>query len=252
MPDAQRSVRSWRSLERDIVSCEACPRLVAHRREVARARRRAYREQAYWGRPLPGFGDRDARIIVVGLAPAAHGANRTGRMFTGDRSGEWLYGALHRAGLADRPVSLSRDDGLVLDGAFISAACRCAPPGNRPTPAELASCSAYLDREFDLLRGVRVVLALGKIAWDACLRRSRRVDPDGMPRPAPRFSHEGSARLAFRRAAQPIHLLASYHPSQQNTQTGRLSRRMLDSVIERAVLLARAQGSGAVTEVLQA
>ncbi len=234
------SVRDWRALERDVVSCEACPRLVAHRREVARVKRRAYRDETYWGRPVPGFGDRVASILLVGLAPAAHGANRTGRMFTGDRSGDWLYAALHRAGLADRPESVSARDGLTLAGAFVSAACRCAPPGNRPTPVELDRCSGFLDREFDLLDRLRVVLALGKIAWDACLRRSRRIALEQMPRPLPRFGHGSSARLQLRPGDDRLHLLGSYHPSRQNTQTGRLSRRMFDSVIQRAVRLAHA------------
>ena len=149
---------SWRALERDISSCERCVRLREHCREVASVKRRAFRDETYWGRPVPGFGDPGARILLVGLAPAAHGANRTGRVFTGDRSGEWLYGALHRLGLASRAESVSRDDGLHLRDAYITAACRCAPPGNRPTPAELAACAPYLDREFDLLHGLRVVV----------------------------------------------------------------------------------------------
>ncbi len=153
-------------LAEEIVRCRACPRLVAWREEVARVRRRAYRDETYWGRPVPSFGDPAARIVLVGLAPGAHGANRTGRMFTGDRSGDFLYAALHRAGLATRPESVSRDDGLALAGAWITAACRCAPPDNRPSPGELARCAPFLDRELALLRP-RAVLALGAIAWEA-------------------------------------------------------------------------------------
>ena len=228
----------WRRLESSIESCERCPRLVDHCREVARTRRRAYRDQVYWGKPVPGFGDRQARILLIGLAPAAHGANRTGRMFTGDRSGDWLYGALHRAGLSNRPRSDGRDDGLELRGAFISATCRCAPPANKPSTDEMANCESYLDREFELLAGLRVVVALGKIAWDASLRRVQRIAPGDLPRPKPRFSDGAECRLPFREDGAPILLLGSYHPSQQNTQTGRLTREMFDSVMERAVRLA--------------
>ena len=227
----------WRRLESSIVSCERCTRLVDHCQEVALTRRRAFRNQVYWGKPVPGFGDRQARILLLGLAPAAHGANRTGRMFTGDRSGDWLYGALHRAGLSNRPRSDGRDDGLELRGAFISATCRCAPPDNKPSTDEMANCESYLDREFELLAGLRVVVALGKIAWDASLRRVQRIAPGDLPRPKPRFSHGAECRLPFREGGTSIWLLGSYHPSQQNTQTGRLTREMFDSAIERAVLL---------------
>lgn len=227
----------WRRLESSIVSCERCPRLVGHCQEVARTRRRAFRNQVYWGKPVPGFGDRQARILLLGLAPAAHGANRTGRMFTGDRSGDWLYGALHRAGLSNRPRSDGRDDGLELRGAFISATCRCAPPDNKPSTDEMANCESYLDREFELLAGLRVVVALGKIAWDASLRRVQRIAPRDLPRPKPRFAHGAECRLPFREDGASIWLLGSYHPSQQNTQTGRLTREMFDSAMERAVLL---------------
>jgi uracil-DNA glycosylase family 4 len=201
-------------------------------------RRRAYRDERYWGRPVPGFGDRRARILLLGLAPAAHGANRTGRMFTGDRSGEWLFAALHRAGLADRPASIAPGDGLRLDGVYISAVCRCAPPDNKPSPAEMASCAGHLDREFDLLRSLRVTVALGRIAWDAALRRAKRLDPAGVPRPRPAFGHGAEARLVLRVGRPPIRLVASYHPSRQNTQTGRLTRPMLDAVMRRATVLA--------------
>jgi uracil-DNA glycosylase family 4 len=219
-------------LAEEIAGCRACPRLVAWREEVARVKRRAYREDDYWGRPVPGFGDPAARIVLVGLAPGAHGANRTGRMFTGDGSGDFLYAALHRAGLASQPASRSRDDGLRLRDTWITAACRCAPPDNRPAPGELARCADFLVRELALLRGARVLVALGAIAWSACLgvlaRGGARV-----PRPRPRFGH--GAEVAVPGAPA---LLGSYHPSRQNTQTGRLVPAMLDAVLERARALA--------------
>jgi uracil-DNA glycosylase family 4 len=196
-----------------------------------------YRDQEYWGRPLPGFGDHAAPIVMVGLAPAAHGANRTGRMFTGDRSGDWLYGALHRAGLANRPDSTWVNDGLKLDGVFISATARCAPPANRPTREEIENCAGYLDREFDLLKQVRVVVALGKIAWDAVLRRSAAIDPVAMPKPKPKFGHCSETALPVRQGGAPVAILGSYHPSQQNTQTGRLTRPMFDRMIHKAMQL---------------
>jgi len=201
-------------------------------------RRRAYRDQVYWGRPVPGFGDRRAAILLLGLAPAAHGANRTGRMFTGDRSGDWLYGALHRADLANRPESIGRDDGLVLRNVFITGVCRCAPPGNKPTKDEMSNCEDYLDREFELLRRLRVTLALGKIAWDAALRRVLRLDPERLPRPRPRFGHGAEVALPLGSGGATLHLVGSYHPSQQNTQTGRLTRPMFDNIIRRALHLA--------------
>jgi len=228
----------WNSLGQSIVACQLCPRLIEHCRSVARLRRRAYRDQTYWGRPVPGFGDRDARIMMLGLAPGAHGANRTGRMFTGDRSGDWLYGALHRAGLADRPESVARDDGLTLRDVFISGTCRCAPPGNRPTRQEMDRCAPFLDRELEMLAGLRVVVALGQIAWEAALRCSARVAPAQPVRPRHRFGHGAEASIRLRGGADPAWLLGSYHPSQQNTQTGRLTRPMFDSVIARAVELA--------------
>lgn len=237
------------SLSARIVRCRLCPRLVAWREEVARTKRRAYRDELYWGRPVPGFGDPAARVVLVGLAPGAHGANRTGRMFTGDRSGEFLYAALHRAGLASAPRSVSRDDGLVLRGAFITAAARCAPPDNRPEPEELARCAPFLDAELSLLRDARVFLALGAIAWEAVLghlarERSAAKPPPfqgppggrlgrAAPRPRPRFGHGAEWAVPGLPA-----LLGSYHPSQQNTQTGRLTPAMLDAVLRRAVELA--------------
>jgi uracil-DNA glycosylase family 4 len=217
-------------LRGEIERCRACPRLVAWRESVAVTKRRAYREETYWGRPVPGFGDERAGIVIVGLAPAAHGANRTGRMFTGDSSGDFLYAALHRAGLASQPTSRRRDDGLALRGCFITAACRCAPPENRPRPEELDRCAPFLDRELDALRP-RVVLALGAIAWDAALSALRRAGID-VPRPAPRFAHGAELNPQGGPA-----LLASYHVSRQNTQTGRLTPAMLDGVVARAVAL---------------
>jgi uracil-DNA glycosylase family 4 len=225
---------SWSRLNDEIVRCALCPRLRDWCAEVARTKRRAFRDEDYWGRPVPGFGDRDARVLLVGLAPAAHGANRTGRMFTGDDSGNWLYGALHRAGLASHGVSTRRDDGLRLDGAFITATCRCAPPDNKPTPAEIASCRPYLDREFELLPRVRVVVALGGIAWDAVVRRAARVDAESVPRPRPRFGHAAEAKLVVRHDGPAVTVLGCYHPSRQNTNTGRLTRPMLDTVMRRA------------------
>jgi uracil-DNA glycosylase family 4 len=228
----------WERLEQDVVGCKRCPRLIDHCRETARIKRRMYRDEVYWGRPVPGFGDRSARILFLGLAPGAHGANRTGRMFTGDASGEWLYSALHRAGLADRPASVSRDDSLRLGGAYISNVCRCAPPSNKPIRDELENCRPFLDREFDALRRLRVVVALGKIAWDAALRRARSLAPASFPKPAPPFGHGAETPLTLRRRRPPVALLGCYHPSRQNTQTGRLTRSMLDAVVRRAERLA--------------
>jgi uracil-DNA glycosylase family 4 len=225
----------WKRLQGDVVSCRRCPRLRRHCKEVARTKRRAYRDEQYWGLPVPGFGDRRARILALGLAPAAHGANRTGRMFTGDRSGEWLYGAFHRAGLADRPDSVARDDGLVLRDVYLSAACRCAPPANRPTADELTRCEGFLDRELTLLSRMRVTLALGRIAWDAALRAAARAGDATKPRP--RFGHGAESPLRLRAGGPQQWLVGSYHPSQQNTFTGRLTREMLDDVVERAVEL---------------
>jgi uracil-DNA glycosylase family 4 len=221
------------SLAAEIVRCRACPRLVAWREEVARTKRRAYLAETYWGRPVPGFGDPRARIVLLGLAPGAHGANRTGRMFTGDGSGDFLYAALHRAGLASQATSVSRDDGLRLLDAFVTNACRCAPPGNRPAPSELRRCAPFLDRELAALPRLAVVVALGAVAWSAALGAFARAGRP-MPRPAPRFGHGALAELPGAPA-----LLGSYHPSRQNTQTGRLTPVMLDAVLARARALAR-------------
>jgi uracil-DNA glycosylase family 4 len=223
----------WRKLEKDIVQCELCPRLRHHCEEIARVRRRMYQDQEYWGRPLPSFGDPRATILMVGLAPAAHGANRTGRMFTGDRSGDWLYGALHRAGLASQAESITRTDGLKLNGVLISAAARCAPPANKPGKEELANCASFLDREFALMKNLKVVVALGKIAWDTILARSSRVAPDLMPNPKPKFGHCAETALVLNSGQAPLCVIGSYHPSQQNTQTGRLTREMFDAMIAR-------------------
>lgn len=224
----------WKVLVDEITACDRCPRLRAHCDEVARVKRKAFLGEAYWGKPVPGFGDRGARLLIVGLAPAAHGANRTGRMFTGDDSGNWLYRALHKAGLATSPESRSRDDGLELRGAFITATCRCAPPDNKPTPAEMDACATFLDHEVELLPDVETVLALGKIAWDAVLRRARRAAPGVLPRPLPRFAHGAETRVVLRAGAAPIRLVGSYHPSRQNTNTGRLTEPMLDGALSLA------------------
>ena len=223
------------ALERELIECRRCPRLVAWREQVARERRPAFAQERYWGRPVPGFGDPRARLLVMGLAPAAHGANRTGRMFTGDRSGEFLFAALARAGLANQARSEARDDGLRLDGVWVSAAVRCAPPGNRPTPLERARCAPWSERELDLLRDVGVIVCLGAIAWQAALHllpmREQSV-PAGRAPTRPRFAH--GAELIGERYT----LLGCYHPSQQNTFTGRLTETMIDAVFARAKALA--------------
>ena len=212
---------------RDVVECALCPRLAAWRKEAARHPPRRYRGQKYWARPLPAFGDPQARMVVVGLAPAAHGGNRTGRLFTGDSSGASLYRALYETGFANHPESRSADDGLELSGCLVTAAARCAPPANRPTPGELARCRPYLERELAVLPDVRVVVALGTVAFAACLRAFRGAGVD-LPRPLPRFRHGGET------AVGPYRLLACYHPSQQNTFTGKLTPAMLRAVFRRA------------------
>jgi len=216
----------------EIVACERCPRLRAHCSAVAAEKRRAYRDWDYWGRPVPGFGDPAARLLVVGLAPAAHGGNRTGRVFTGDSSGDWLYAAMHEAGFANQPTSVSREDGLVLLGAYVTAAARCAPPGNRPTTEELNACRPFLVREMEALRGVRAVVALGGIALDAVVRAfiARGL---AAPRPRPRFAH---GALWDPGPGWPL-VLCSYHPSRQNTNTGRLTKEMWREIFRRAAEL---------------
>jgi uracil-DNA glycosylase family 4 len=214
-------------LAAEVAGCRRCPRLVAWREQVAREKRAAHAGETYWGRPVLSFGDPDARILVLGLAPAAHGGNRTGRVFTGDRSGDWLFAALWRCGLANQPTSRSRDDGLTLRGAWVTAAVRCAPPANRPLPSERDNCAPYLLRELALLRDVRAIVCLGGFAWDAALR-ARAALGEPAPRPRPRFGH--GAELADERWS----LIGCYHPSQQNTFTGRLTEPMLDAVLLRA------------------
>jgi uracil-DNA glycosylase family 4 len=211
------------ALEREIVECRRCPRLVAWREQVAREKRAAFRDWDYWGRPVPGFGDPEARVILLGLAPAAHGANRTGRMFTGDRSGDFLYAALHATGYANQPTAEHRDDGLELTGCFITAPVRCAPPANKPLPSERDNCRPWLDRELALLEHARVIVCLGKFAWDLIA-----------PRPRPKFTHGAEAR------AGDYTLLGCFHPSQQNTFTGKLTAPMMESVLRRARELAEA------------
>lgn len=227
---------SLAALNSAMVACRRCPRLVAYREAVARRRRPKYSTWSYWGRPVPGVGDPRARILLVGLAPAAHGANRTGRMFTGDGSGEFLAAALHRAGLASQPTSEHRGDGLRLRSAYLASAARCAPPGNRPLPEELDACRAYLAQEFRLLRGLRVIVALGRVAFDAVLRTAEDLGWE-RPHPRPVFGH-GAETLIARPGAAPVLLIASYHPSRQNTQTGRLTAVMLNRVMRQAVLRA--------------
>jgi uracil-DNA glycosylase family 4 len=217
----------WKDLNARVIACRRCPRLVEHCRRAASEPRAAFRGETYWARPAPNFGDAAARLLIVGLAPAAHGANRTGRMFTGDRSGQWLYRALHKAGFASRPESIAADDGLELIDAAITAACHCAPPDNKPLPAELDACRGWLSQTLDLLPA-RIILALGSIAWRAALGQARER---GWleARALPKFGHGAEAPLAGGRT-----LLGSYHPSQQNTFTGRLTEPMFDAVFARA------------------
>lgn len=225
---------AWEQLQERIVRCRLCPRLRAYCAEVARTKRKAYRDWEYWGRPVPNFGTPPAGLLVVGLAPAAHGANRTGRMFTGDRSGDWLYRALHKAGFASQPTATSRDDGLVLHDCVITAVCHCAPPANRPLPQEVEHCRRWLAATVDLVQP-RVLLALGQIAWRAVLDQARQ-----------RAWHTGQG-LPFRHGATlPLHegrwAIASYHPSQQNTFTGKLTEAMLDDVVHQAKRLLEPHG----------
>jgi uracil-DNA glycosylase family 4 len=220
----------WDALNRAIVACERCPRLRAYCREVARTKRRAFADWQYWGRPVPNFGDRQSKLLVVGLAPAAHGGNRTGRMFTGDRSGDWLYRALYKAGFANQPDSTHVDDGLRLRGCAVTAVCHCAPPANKPTSEEIANCRFWLEQTFDLLP-VKVFVALGGIAWRAVVDEARQRG--WLMGPRPRFAHAARVPLAGDRW-----LLGSYHPSQQNTFTGRLTASMLDDVFRAARALA--------------
>ena len=219
------------ALTAEIVACRRCPRLVDWRERVARDKVARFKDDTYWGRPVPGFGDPDARILIVGLAPAAHGGNRTGRVFTGDASGDFLFAAMHELGLASQPQSRRADDGLTLTDAYVAAAVRCAPPANKPLPSERDACAPYLARELSLLGAVRVILALGAYAWESAFRAIASASGDDL-RPRPRFGH-GSEAVAGRYA-----IVASYHPSQQNTFTGRLTPAMLRSVLDRATTLA--------------
>jgi uracil-DNA glycosylase len=219
------------ALTAEIVECRRCPRLVEWRERVAREKVLRFRDEPYWGRPLPGFGDPDGRLLLVGLAPAAHGGNRTGRVFTGDASGDFLWAALHATGFADRPASRRADDGLTLTDAYIAAAVRCAPPANRPTNEERDACAPFLAREIAILDRLQVAVALGAFGWDAALRAFATL---GHPvRPRPRFGHGAEAQIG------PYRLLGSYHPSQQNTFTGRLTAPMIEAVLHRAGELVR-------------
>jgi len=218
---------SWESLNSTIIDCRLCPRLVEWREEVARVKRRAFRDQTYWGRPITGFGDRNARLLVVGLAPGAHGANRTGRIFTGDGSGDFLFRALHKAGFANQPESRSVDDGLTLTDIFITAVCRCAPPDNKPLPSEISNCLPYLETEIRLLTQVQLIVALGGIGFENALRQYRSM---GYTIPRLKFGHGAQYPLG---EGLPT-MLASYHPSRQNTQTGRLTEAMFDEIWSKA------------------
>ncbi len=216
-----------RALSAEVVECHRCPRLVAHRERVAREKRRAFENWDYWGRPLPGFGDPAAHVMVIGLAPAAHGGNRTGRIFTGDRSGDWLYATLFRFGFANQPTSTGRSDGLQLSDAYVTAAARCAPPDNKPSREERDNCLPYLTRELQLLRNVRIVIPLGRVAFEAYLAARRRIGLQ-VPQPRPQFAHAQLHPLG------DVMVICSYHPSQRNTQTGLLTQAMFDRVFATA------------------
>ena len=235
--DTNNTGRQLKVLNAELTACTRCPRLVAFRQQIGREKRRAYADWDYWARPVPGFGDPAARVLLLGLAPGAHGSNRTGRMFTGDSSGRFLYKALHATGLASQPVATQRDDGLFLTDCYITAAVHCVPPANKPSPEELVHCAKFLDRELALLRHVRVIVALGKIAFDAYLNYLRRgghlADKRGYL-----FAHGARYSLPDGRT-----LLVSYHPSNQNTQTGRLTEAMMTEVLRTAAAIA-AQGQG--------
>ncbi len=217
---------TFTSLNRQIVACQQCPRLLAHCQQIATEKRRAFRDWDYWGQPVPNFGDPQARLLIVGLAPGAHGANRTGRMFTGDRSGDWLYRALHKAGFANQAEATSSDDGLTLTGCVITAVCHCAPPANRPTPDEMSACRSWLEQTLDAVPA-NVFLALGQIAWRATIQQAKQRD--WYTGKMPKFGHGAHISLAGNR-----HLIGSYHPSQQNTFTGRLTEPMFDEVFQLA------------------
>ena len=228
-PIKSRQVKSLIQLHRQVESCDRCARLRSYCQDVAREKRRAFLEWDYWGKPVSGFGDPLARIWIIGLAPAAHGANRTGRVFTGDRSGDFLFAALHRTGLANQPDSVRKDDGLELRDVYISATARCAPPGNKPLPQEVENCGGYLDAEWRLLKRKRVILALGKIAWDACLGLTKRQGLR-LAKPQAAFGHGATLRLS-----DSLTLVGSFHVSQQNTFTGKLTERMFDDVLRQCL-----------------
>ena len=231
MPD------SLSALQEEVIDCTRCPRLVEWRERSAAESPRRYRGERYWARPLPGFGDARAPIVVVGLAPAAHGGNRTGRIFTGDRSGDWLFAALHRSGLANQPTSVRVGDGLRLDGAYVTAVVRCPPPQNRPTTEERDNCLPYLVRELRLLRAAHVIVALGSFAWTGSLLALTALGAE-LPRPRPRFGHAAEARLVAAEDGREWSMVGCFHPSQQNTFTGKLTEPMLDAVFARARELA--------------
>ena len=228
------SIPTWlKVLNAEVIACTRCPRLVAYREQVAREKRRAYRDHEYWGKPVPGFGDPNAAVLVLGLAPGAHGSNRTGRPFTGDASGSFMYPVLYETGFANQPTATHRDDGLILTNLYITAAARCAPPDNKPLPEELANCAPYLERELEGLKNLRVIVALGRIGFDAYLNYLKR-----------RNAIAGKREYQFRHGAQYKMpdgriLLASYHPSNQNTQTGKLTRKMFTEIFERAARLSQ-------------
>jgi uracil-DNA glycosylase family 4 len=222
------------ALQDQIIRCDRCPRLRRHRVDISTVKRRAYRDHEYWGKPVPSFGDPNARILILGLAPAAHGANRTGRMFTGDRSGDWLYRALHQSGFASQPTSISRDDGLSLTDVYITASAHCAPPDNKPTPEEIHNCRPYLEAELTLLPKLQIILALGKIAFDNYLDV---LKTQGVIRSRSAFTFGHNARFTIA-PGRPI-LMSSYHPSQQNTSTGKLTEEMLLDVFRTARRLLR-------------
>lgn len=229
MSDQDHHTAAWEALNAEVISCRACPRLVAWREKVAREKRRAYQDWDYWGKPVPGFGDRRGRLFIVGLAPGAHGSNRTGRPFTGDSSGQTLFASMYRTGFANQPEGRHPDDGLQLPDAYLTAVGRCAPPGNKPTAQELDNCRPFLIREWELLPNPKVILALGQIGFNGCLRLLREV---GYEVPRLKFGH--GVHYPIGNGTTQVHLLAAYHPSRQNTQTGRLTTEMLDDVFKLA------------------
>lgn len=231
-------MESLAQLHQRIIQCRTCPRLVAHREQIAQVKVARYREQEYWGKPVPPFGDPHARVLIVGLAPAAHGGNRTGRSFTGDPSGDWLYSALYRAGFANQPQSEAMDDGLVLNDVYVTNAVRCAPPDNKPAPVEKLACRPFLVSELRLLKSVSVVVALGKFAFDAYLQ-TRTETGSPVPRPRPVFRHGRTTDMG-----DGVTLISSYHPSRQNTNTGKLTTAMFDSIFSLAREIANGKPAG--------